>query len=112
MQSFGCEMAETQLLPDPGTKLEKLFVDMNIATTVMFTVELLLNIFAHSANRFHEFVNKSTNLFDVFVVVASLLNAILSATGITIPGAKVFRVRKGTKKAQFGRKTAVLLICC
>jgi len=85
-------MAETQMLPEPGTKLEKVFLDMNLATTALFSMELLLNIFAHSANRFYEFVNKQINWFDVFVVAASLLNAILSATGNTIPGAKVFRV--------------------
>ena len=70
-----------------------MLVDIDLATTALFTAELLLNIFAHSANRFHEFVIKPTNWFDVFVVAISLFNAILSATAQdSFPGAKVIRV--------------------
>jgi voltage-gated sodium channel len=85
-------MVEAQLLPEPGTKLEKLLVNIDLATTVLFTVELLINIFAHSENRCHEFVTHATNWFDVIIVAVSLFNAIMLATGSTIPGAKVIRL--------------------
>jgi voltage-gated sodium channel len=85
-------MAETQLLPEPGTKLEKVFLDIDLATTILFTLELLLNIFAHSENKYHEFVTQYNNWFDIFIVAVSLFNAIFAATGNSIPGAKVFRL--------------------
>jgi voltage-gated sodium channel len=85
-------MVEAQLLPEPGTKLEKLLLNIDLATTVLFTVELLINIFAHSENRGHEFVTHATNWFDVIIVAVSLFNSISLATGSTIPGAKVIRL--------------------
>ena len=92
IQSFLCEMAETQLLPEPGTKLEQVFLDIDLATTALFTIELVLNIFAHSENRCHNFVNQYNNWFDIFIVAISLFNAIFAAAGNSIPGAKVFRL--------------------
>ena len=85
-------MAETQLLPEPGTKLEQVFLDIDLATTALFTMELVLNIFAHSENRCHNFVNQYNNWFDIFIVAISLFNAIFAAAGNSIPGAKVFRL--------------------
>ena len=85
-------MAETQLLPGPGSKLGKVFLDMELAITIVFTLELALNIFAHSENKYREFVSQYGNWFDVFIVAISLFNAIFAAADESIPGAKIFRL--------------------
>jgi len=90
--SFGNELAETQILPDVGSAQADLFMEIDLATTFFFTLELLLNIFAHSQNFYHEFVSHVSNWFDVFVVVISIFNAIFSASGKEVPGAKVVRL--------------------
>jgi hypothetical protein len=46
-------------------------------------------MFAHSERRFYEFRNQTNNWFDIFIVAISLFNAIMVATGSSIPNAKV-----------------------
>ena len=40
--SFGCELVESQLLPEDDSAQGRLFVNIDLATTALFTVELLV----------------------------------------------------------------------
>ena len=87
------DMSEAQLLPVEGSQEAFDFFVCDILITALFVLELLLNIFAHSANNFVEFYTRGSNWFDVFVIVAQLLSLIIDAVGVAkIPGLKLLRV--------------------
>jgi hypothetical protein len=82
---FVMDISEAQLLPVEGSNQENIYFICDVKITALFVLELLLNIFAHSANNFVEFYTRGANWFDVFIIVAQLLSLIVSATG----GAKI-----------------------
>ncbi len=87
------DISEAQLVPVEGSNQENIYFICDVTITALFVLELLLNIFAHSANNFVEFYTRGANWFDVFMIVAQLLSLIVSATGgAKIPGLKLLRV--------------------
>ena len=93
--AFCLDLAEAQLLPAPGSGLERVFVVLDAITTGLFTVELAMNAFAHSKNRFKEFLSRPSNWFDTAIVVQSLVTVCLLAAGvISAPSAKMLRLMR------------------
>ena len=54
MFCFGLDLTEAQLLPAKGSKLAMDLFIMDAVTTGLFTVELLMNVFAHRSVLFAE----------------------------------------------------------
>jgi len=52
---FVVDVAEAQLLPDEGSEGERVFLLLDIVITAFFTVEILVNLFASSADCFRIF---------------------------------------------------------
>ena len=91
--AFCIDMLEAQLLPEPGTSLETIFNVVDATMTGLFTLELSINIFAHSRNGFEEFMARPSNWFDTVIVVQSLVTVILLAFGVMdAPSAKLLRL--------------------
>ena len=61
-----------------------------VSLTLAFTVELSLNIFAHSNDCFRPFYTNSSNLMDLLIVMASLLALTSWVPGL--PNTKSFRL--------------------
>jgi voltage-gated sodium channel len=61
-------------------------------STGVFTVELLVNLFANSTDGFKPFYSRLSNWFDTFIVAASLAHVIMSSLGVVFPNAKLFRL--------------------
>ncbi len=63
--------ADSLINPDGSPTLYQQILDnMNMAFTFVFTVDLLINLFAHWI---HEFVSNPWSLFDAVIVVLSLI---------------------------------------
>ena len=90
--AFFLDMVEAQLLPQKNTSefWKILYVDATITTC--FTVELFINIFAHSNYGFRPFYMRWSSWFDVSIVIVSWLNVILTASGQDFPNAKMLRL--------------------
>ena len=88
--NFIFNIIEAQLLTGPeaeheGTPMRKLFDNIDLAFTIIFTVELSINMYGNWARPF--FTN-SWSLFDLLVVSVSLLALFVSA----LPGFSVLRL--------------------
>eukprot|EP00960_Hanusia_phi_P046553 757896-Hanusia_phi.AAC.8 len=59
--SFGTDLAQAELLPEDGTKAQENFFKLDIFFTAMFTIELIINLFAKSQDAFAEFVSDGWN---------------------------------------------------
>ena len=53
------------------------FFVLDAILTILFTLELMLNIFAHSNNWFQPFYSKGSNWFDAAIVSVSVCNVII-----------------------------------
>ena len=90
--AFALDICEAQLLPVPGSRSSLDFFILDAILTALFTLELMLNIFAHSNNGFEPFYSKGTNWFDAMIVIISVCNIIVTASGGEIPNAKLLRL--------------------
>jgi hypothetical protein len=77
MQNFCASAAEAQLQTESlfntdgsTTGIKKALETLNMAFTFIFTVELLVNVFSNSIS---EFISNSWSIFDVLVVLMSLI---------------------------------------
>ena len=91
---FFMDLAEAQLLPEPGSKMERDFFALEISTTVLFTLELAVNAFAHSKNRFAAFIARRANWVDSGIVLMSICSVILAAADVQLPNAKLLRLMR------------------
>jgi voltage-gated sodium channel len=87
LMAFALDICKSQMLPTRGSYSESVFLALDATITAFFTVELLINIFAHSNNRFRPFYTRFWNWFDVFIVVISL-----TSMGTELPNAKLLRL--------------------
>ena len=84
------------ILPKNSTScsmMEVFFLCTEVLMAVLFTLELLANIFAKSNDCFRPFISELMNLFDLFVVivsVGSLLLRLMSGDA-ELPSLKMFR---------------------
>ena len=91
VSSFACDIGDAQFLPSDGSTLSKFFQRVDISITVLFLLELLLNLFAHSNDWFKPFYSSVANWFDVFIVMVSLISLGLTF-GSALPDAKLLRL--------------------
>jgi len=66
MGAFVMDMSQAQLLPAAGSPLALKYGYCDALLTVLFTTELLINLFSRSADYFREFVSKWANWFLFF----------------------------------------------
>ena len=89
---FFFDIAESQVLPEPDSSEAEIFFGIDAFITLAFTLELMVNLFAHSSNYFKPFLTQISNWFNTAVVLAAIANVILTSTGIQIPNAKLLRI--------------------
>jgi len=92
--AFALDMCEAQLLPVKGSRAGFIFFTLDAILTFLFTLELMLNIFAHSYNGFEPFYSKGSNWFDAAIVTISVCNVIVSIVGGELPNAKLLRLMR------------------
>ena len=102
--SFVGDCAEAQLLPEEGSSQEQVFVDLDLAFTLAFTLELIINVFSKSDDNFRPFYSDSWNLFDLFVVVMAIATKFLTA----IPQLKLLRLVRIFRVARLFKKVRSL----
>ena len=90
--AFILDMVEAEMLPDKGTTQFRQIFLADCIITGLFTVELCVNIFVHSNHGFRPFYLRASSWFDVVIVVVSLFNVILTASGEDFPNAKMMRM--------------------
>lgn len=99
MFNFICNAVEAELNPEAGTKGAEILAQFDLAFVIIFTAELIVNIFA---NWMQDFVSDAWCWFDTIVVIISLVskfasdNAGLSVLR-TIRAFRVFRLFKKLK---------------
>jgi len=76
--SFILNIANAEIVPDEGTATFDFFENADMALTLIFLVELLINYFA---NAFMAFWEDGWNIFDFIVVTISLLALIMGGSG-------------------------------
>ena len=86
------DMVEAQVLPTPNSQEERNFFIIDAVFTAIFTIELIINIFAHSNDNFKPFYKNKANWFDFFIVVVSVFNVILTASGVDLSNIKILRL--------------------
>ena len=89
------DIVEAQLRPEEGSEAVTIFFFIDITITALFTMELLLNLFGNSHDRFRPFVMSFWNWFDTTIVIASIFNIIVSLYGISLPNIKLLRLLRG-----------------
>ena len=70
---FCIDLAEAQVLPAPNSELDLLFFRIDLALTAFFVVEFAINLFAKSRNWFEEFLGSKHDMFDLVIVMISVL---------------------------------------
>ena len=70
--SYATDIAETEFWPEEGTNLAWLFDQMDFWTSITFTFELAVNLFANSEQCFRPFFSDPWNVVDFVVVGATL----------------------------------------
>jgi hypothetical protein len=99
MVNFSCNIIEAELNPTPGTNTSTILDEFDLAFVIIFTLELMVNIFA---NWFKNFVSDAWCWFDTIVVVISLVSKFASDNpGLnvlrTVRAFRVFRLFKKLK---------------
>ena len=79
-------------MPAEGSSAEDVFINLDLIITLVFVVELLINIFAHSNDGFKPFYSRPANWFDAAIVAVSLANVILRSAGVELPNTKPLRL--------------------
>ncbi|EKX36873.1 hypothetical protein GUITHDRAFT_145375 [Guillardia theta CCMP2712] len=102
--NFAFNIAEAELNTAPDDPLNNLFQNADNFFTIIFTVELAINV---TANWITPFLMDSWNVLDTSVVVVSLLSFYAS----NIPGVKGFRILRVLKVVRvFKRLTSLRMI--
>lgn len=87
MGNFLTNIFEAQFAAEPGSSTASIFDNIDIAFTIIFTIELCINMFATLVR---EFIIDGWNWFDVVVVLVSLLSLGMS----NLPGADILRLMR------------------
>ena len=95
--NFLANAAQTEMLPDVGSKADNVFSAMDLAFTYIFIVELAINL---SANWFWKFVTDGWCIFDFIVVGVGIVGLIAG----DIPGMSTLRLMRAFRVMRlFGR---------
>ena len=73
MSSFAIAIAESQVVPEHGTEAAQTLYNFEMAFTILFTLEILFNMFC---NGMHEFWTSRASVFDFFIVLISIISII------------------------------------
>ena len=102
MVNFLIVCADAQMRPEvPGSEFRHLEDTINILDfffTIIFIVELAINMFAHW---FHDFISSPWNLFDTFVVLVSAIS--LDPTSV-VPGVTILRSMRALRVLRLAGK--------
>ena len=90
--AFAVDVSEAQLLPAEGTEEAFIFLVIEIIITSFFTLELLFHVMCKSNNCFRPFWSRKMNLFDMVVVVVSIVSLTLQLTSSRVPSLKMLRL--------------------
>ena len=103
MASYVTAMYQAQMLPEPGGEISNALKVLEVLFTVLFALELVINIIAHW---FKEFFNDAWNVFDFVVVGVSLL----ALGNENLPAVTVLRLIRVFKILRLFRKLTSLRI--
>jgi len=103
--NFVLSVVDTELRPTPISQLGRVFEDLEIVFTILFTIEVILNF---TANFFWDWFRDTWNIFDAAIVVISIAaDATSEMPSVTILRlARVFRVIRLFKRLK-GLRTIV-----
>ncbi|EKX49828.1 hypothetical protein GUITHDRAFT_104223 [Guillardia theta CCMP2712] len=102
--NFIANAIESEIKPAEGTQVAKNFSTLDLIFTILFTIELCLNLLA---SWFWPFVQDGWSMFDLVVVTVSLLALVLSE----LPGVNVLRLMRAFRVMRlFGRLASLRLI--
>ncbi|EKX55140.1 hypothetical protein GUITHDRAFT_98923 [Guillardia theta CCMP2712] len=102
--NFLCNAIQSEVANSPGSHVSKLFDTFDLIFTIFFTLELVVNAFAHW---FWPFITSGWNLFDIFIVAGSLLVFAVE----NLPGVNVLRMMRAFRVVRlFGRLKSLRLI--
>ena len=87
LSNFILNIFEAHFTPEEGSSMQALFAQIDMGFTIIFTIELLTNMFATLV---YEFVRDSWNWFDTMVVAISLCTLFLE----NLPGAKPLKLMR------------------
>ena len=86
VMAFWIDVIETQIvphaIPKDGSVEEVVFLWIDVVITVFFTLDLAVNIFAHSNDLWKGFCLEPMNWLDVLVVLASIFGVVMAAMAL------------------------------
>ena len=94
---FLLDMLEAQYELEEGSWKREFMYRLDVFVTVIFTVELFINILAHSDNCLRPFYSRLANWFDTLIVVVSVYSvafSMVSDAENSWPDAKLFRLMR------------------
>ena len=92
MFGFLLDMVEAQVLPAKGSPTALKFVRMDMVVTGIFVVELFINVFVNSNERFRPFYSRAANWLDLIIVLISVANIVATFLNVELPNAKLLRI--------------------
>eukprot|EP00960_Hanusia_phi_P034400 751040-Hanusia_phi.AAC.1 len=78
LASFATALFEAEILPEDGSEGSRIFEEVTLTFTALFSIELLFNLFVHSEEKFQPFYSDPWNLLDVCVVVVLLASLVIT----------------------------------
>ncbi|EKX54651.1 hypothetical protein GUITHDRAFT_100126 [Guillardia theta CCMP2712] len=102
--SFAIDLSQAELLPPDGTYRANQFDTADTVFTVLFTLELCINLFARSKHWFKAFFADGWNILDVVIVCVSLMTQFSSG----IPSMKPLRLIRVFRIAKIFRRLTSL----
>ena len=96
----------SQLLPEEESYEQKALQSVEYVVTVIFTIELVLNLFGHSNNCFQSFFSDAWLVCDLVVVIFMLVGALYEGDLPAINVIRLVRVFKMVCKMPLGETTS------
>ena len=111
--AYGCSLFAAQVQPEEGSATQRVLKTMEYSFAVIFTVELLANLFSHSDKWFRTFFADGLNVCDLLVVVcmnSAVLLEYLSPAAQKLPALQVLRLLRVVKVVRLFRRLESLRI--
>jgi hypothetical protein len=111
--AYGCSLFAAQVQPEEGSATQRVLKTMEYSFAVIFTVELLANLFSHSDKWFRTFFADGLNVCDLLVVVCmnwAVLLEYFSPAAQKLPALQVLRLLRVFKVVRLFRRLQSLRI--
>jgi hypothetical protein len=111
--AYGCSLFAAQVQPEEGSATQRVLKTMEYSFAVIFTVELLANLFSHSDKWFRTFFADGLNVCDLLVVVCmnwAVLLEYFSPAAQKLPALQVLRLLRVFKVVRLFRRQQSLRI--